>query len=298
MKSKKNESLKAYLLLTPVLILIAGVFLTGIFMGLLQSLGYFPVIGLNELTLDYYIETFKSPTFIDSLKFSLTTSFFQAGISVILGLVFAYNLVASKGWVSKIGHKIYKLPIMIPHTVIVLMIILQFGESGFISRLFLMLGLTDEMTDFPILIFDKNGIGIILAYVLKGLPFSVLIAYESLKNSYRQYAIIGRSLGASPMQVIRHIILPLVFPSLVSGFIILFVFSLGAYEVPYLLGSSTPRALPVEAYRLYNHIDLGMRPFSMVINMVITFMAIVLLSMYYITHKIVVRIVRGGESHE
>lgn len=298
MKNSRLKRIKPYLLLTPVLTLLAGVFLSGIMLGFVQSLGYFPVIGLKELTFRYYLETFREPTFIRSLTYSLSTAFFQALVSVVLGLLFGYNLVASKGRLSKVGHWLYKLPIMIPHTVVVLMIVFQFAESGFFSRLLLAAGWTDQMSDFPNMIYDEFGIGIVMAYIYKGLPFSVLIAYESIRNSYDQYAKMARSLGASPVQVFRHVVLPLVFPSLLSAFIILFVFALGAYEIPYLLGSSSPRALPVEAFVLYKNIDLGMRPYSMVINMVITFMAILLLTLYHIVQKTVIKIIKGGNSND
>lgn len=48
----------------------------------------------------------------------------------------------------------------------------------------------------------------------------------------------------------------------VSGLIVL-VYTLGSYEVPWLLGRISPEALPVRAVRLFGSIDLDSRPQAM-----------------------------------
>ena len=51
---------------------------------------------------------------------------------------------------------------------------------------------------------------------------------------------------------------------------IIFAFSFGAYEVPFLLGPTTPNALPVKAYIEYSSPELFNRPYAMVINCILT----------------------------
>lgn len=49
-------------------------------------------------------------------------------------------------------------------------------------------------------------------------------------------------------------------PALASSSLIVFVYSLGTYEVARLLGRAYPEPLPVMAYRLFTDIDVAARP--------------------------------------
>ncbi len=278
----KNNIIKIsqpYLMVMPALILIVGIFVGGIFLGFIQSFGYFPLIGLDELTFKYYIEVLTSPTFLKSLGFSLYISFAQAFLSSVLGIFLAIGIVTTIKKDSIING-IYKIPIMIPHTVVALLVFIQLTQSGWLARLLFNFHIIKDMSSFPALVFDQMGIGVVFAYVFKGLPFITLIVIDIVREGYNKYVKVASNLGANKWQVLRHIIFPLTLPSALSGFIILFAYSFGSFEIPYLLGSSTPKALPVEAYIQYNSIDLLDRPKAMVINMIIAFGAFILVSIY------------------
>ncbi len=67
-------------------------------------------------------------------------------------------------------------------------------------------------------------------------------------------------LGAAPRAQWRRVLLPLSAPALASSSLIVFVYSLGTYEVARLLGRAYPEPLPVMAYRLFTDIDVAARP--------------------------------------
>jgi putative spermidine/putrescine transport system permease protein len=58
-------------------------------------------------------------------------------------------------------------------------------------------------------------------------------------------------------------------PGVVAASLIVFAFTFGAFEVPYLLGQTYPTMLPVTAYNEYRSIDLSSRPAAMAINVLI-----------------------------
>ncbi|WDU83629.1 hypothetical protein [Caloramator sp. Dgby_cultured_2] len=67
-------------------------------------------------------------------------------------------------------YNIYKLPIIVPHTVVALLIFILFTQSGWIPRLFYNLGFISNIEAFDKVLFDAKGVGIIIAYTWKGLP--------------------------------------------------------------------------------------------------------------------------------
>ena len=76
----------------------------------------------------------------------------------------------------------------------------------------------------------------------------------------------ARNLGASPMQAFCRVTLPVCLPAIQNAFLIVLAFSFGAYELPYLLGPTLPKALPVAAYLEYISPDLKNRPTAMAMN--------------------------------
>lgn len=273
-----ENKFKPYLLLLPVCIVLIFIMGVGIVNCVSQSLGYFPHIGLNNLTLDYYKETLMDKTFLKSLMFSLKTSFISSSICIILGVLLAYIL--SKDKYSRWKMNLLNLPIIIPHIVVVIIIFMIFSQSGIVSRILYNLGIIKDSSDFIHLVSDRNGIGIILVYLWKGIPFVALTTYNILKNISDSLENVAINLGANKIQAFRYVVLPLAMPSIISSFVILFAFSFGSYEVPFLIGPSTPKTLSVQAYTTYSSSDLMQRPMAMCINTILSVISVIILIIY------------------
>ncbi len=121
---------------------------------------------------------------------------------------------------------------------------------------------------------------IIAEYVWKEVPFIGVVVLAALAGGTRDYEDLARSLGAGWWQRLRHVILPHIAPGVLSTSIIVFAFSFGAYEVPFLLGQPYPSTLSVLAYLNYTDVDLGARSEAQAINMVIAAIVVVLALIY------------------
>lgn len=289
--SNLKEQVKPYVLLFPLLIVLCGIFVGGILLGLLQSFGYFKAVGLTEFTFQYYKEVLLSEGFLKSLHFSLYTSFVSSIMAIVLGVLLAYAIYQLKGK-KTIVEQLYKIPIAVPHLVAALLVYNILSQSGILPRLLYGIGVITDQSQFPSLLFEENGVGIILAYIWKEIPFVALTTYAILSRISEQYANVAYNLGANKRQVFIYVLLPLIAPAVFSSFIIIFAFSFGAYEVPLLLGPTQPKALAVQAFIEYSHPDLQNRPYAMVVNMLITAIALLLTWFYYLAFERVTKISR------
>jgi putative spermidine/putrescine transport system permease protein len=140
------------------------------------------------------------------------------------------------------------------------------------------------------MVHDDWGIAIILVYMWKQVPFIGLIALAVLQSIGADYEQLARSLGATPRQTLRHVLVPLVGPALVPASIIIFAFTFGSFEVPFLLGKTFPSMLSVFAYRLYVDVDLAARPQAMATSI---FIALCVLSLVYL-YRLATRRALGG----
>ena len=84
------------------------------------------------------------------------------------------------------------------------------------------------------------------------------------------------NLGANKLQAFMKVTLPLCMNTVLSGFLIIFVFALGAYELPFILGATIPKALPVLAYLEYT------KPYAMAINGILIVISLIAAVLYYI----------------
>lgn len=273
----KNK-LKPYLLLLPATIILIGVMGIGMITCITQSLGYFPQIGLTDMTFDYYKEILGSVTFLKSLLFTFKTSIISSVLAVFLGVCLSYMLLQER--FTKMRRIILNLPIIVPHIVVILLMIITFSQTGIIARVLYQFNIIDSSSEFLSIVSDKNGIGIILVYLWKGIPYTTLTTYNILRNINGRLESVAINLGANKIQSFRYIVLPLAMPSIISAFVMLFAFAFGSFEVPFLIGPSTPKTLGVQAYISYSSSDLFQRPSAMVMNVVLSLISFVLLIVY------------------
>ncbi|WPC39407.1 ABC transporter permease [Clostridium sp. JS66] len=283
-----KREVKPYILLLPAAVVLLGILASGIIMALAQSLGYMPIIGLRELTFKYYVSIISDKSFLESLIFSLKISLISSIIAVIVGVVLAYSMLINKHRVS-IEKTLYILPIIVPHMVASFLMFNILSQSGLLPRILYGLGMLKEQSHFPNLIFDRHGIGIIMTYLWKEIPFVAMVVYAFMSNINRNLEEVAVNLGASRRQRFWYIILPLSWPSIISSFIIIFAFSFGAFEVPYLLGPTTPKTLPIKAFIEYSNPDISNRPYAMALNVILTFISIIIVWIYDKTLSLVCR---------
>ena len=273
------EKLRVPLMLLPALAILAVLLGGGLLVGLGQSFGYFPIGGLTEFTVDYYIEVLTDSNFFESLWLTFRLALLSTVMSTVLAIAFALVL-RDTFFGSRIGTFSFQIPIPIPHLVIATGIVFLVGQSGLISRICVTFGLTQVPRDFPALVFDRAGIAIQLTFLWKEIPFIGIVVLAILKSIGPQYEEVARTLGANRWQRFRYVLLPLILPGVLSTSIIVFAFVFANYELPLLLGVRHPTTLPVWAFRAYQNPDLALRPQAMAVSVILAVIAIILLAVY------------------
>ena len=279
-------------MLAPLLLVMGGIFFLGLILGLVESFGWFPAIGLRTFTFDFYKNILHDPNVLSSLRFSLYTSLTASVISTALGVFLSRIIIKTNRRQDKPLPGIFRVPIYVPHIIVALFIFVLFTQSGLFARLLFALGIISDMQEFPKLIFDKNGTGIILAYIWKELPFITYVTYDIFKTLDTRYDAVAATLGANAFNRFRHIYLPQLRPAVVSGFVMIFAYTFGSYEIPLLLGPTMPRALPVLSYIYYSSIDLTEHLYAMACNMLIVLFILIILAFGRILERILRRV--GG----
>lgn len=282
---KLNKS-KPYILLIPCVLYLFLIIVIGLGMGLFQSLGFFSAIGMSSFTFDYYKKVFSSADFYTNLKFSLYTSFVASILAVFFGTIVSFIILNLKNK-GKNFTRIFRIPLSVPHIVVVLIMITLLGKTGLLARITVLIFPNIDTSFFSNIIFDKGGVGIILVYLWKEIPFIALTTHGVLSNINEKLKYTALNLGATNFQVLIFIFLPLVAPTIFYSFLIIFAFSFGAYEVPLLIGPTVPKTLPVQAFIEYTSPLLENRPYALAYSMLNLFFSLVMLFIFLLLYKLI-----------
>jgi putative spermidine/putrescine transport system permease protein len=267
------------LALSPVLIVIVPLFLGGLLLAAFDSLGFFAPTGESAFTLRH----FRSLASDKEFGYSLLTSFLLASVSTLLSAAAGLWLAISLREVAlrrRMLQVFLQTPIAIPHLAIAVALINFISPSGLIARVAFAAGLIHSPGGFPALVNDRFGFGIVLAYVIKESPFVAVMTLALLARIGTDYEAVARTLGAAGWQRLRYVTLPLLAPAAVSASLIVFAFTFGAFDVPFILGRQYPAMLGVAAQRRYLSMDLTDRPEAIAMAVLMTLVTGLLAWMY------------------
>lgn len=282
------EKIKRYIYIAPAVIFIGVFFLYGFFQGFLQSFGLYRIVGESSFTLEYYMETIKSKSFWDSLLFTSRMAVVSSTVSLLIsvGIIYIIYMNMERKFVKEERfQKIVESPLLVPYLIASYLILILFMQSGTISRLMVAVGVIEDYSRFPILTNDRKGVGIMIAYIWKTTPFIVMMAIPVLKRIKSKWDALAHIFNVGKTRFFFEVALPLMGPSLLMSFFIILAYIFTAFEVPYMLGVTYPKALAVGAYEIYSRGSLGDRPSLMVINMIISFISLGSGVLVYIINK-------------
>lgn len=177
------------------------------------------------LSLRWYREFAASDGFVGAFKFSLQLGLVAAFAATAIGLVTAYGIVRFLGRHRALGQAFALLPMMIPHILIGLSLLL----------------LLTQIT------LPEAGV-LLIGHVIVCLPFTIAGIIASLEGVDPQLELAAWTLGASRWRILWEVTIPLVAPGLVSSMLFAFIVSFGDVYISLFLSSPGKTTLPIEIF--------------------------------------------------
>ncbi|WP_099187270.1 ABC transporter permease [Tepidibacter mesophilus] len=269
---------RPYLLLLPAIIVTIVLFASGLIQGFTQSLGIPSMNNMGGITFVYYKELFISTEFWVSFFMTLKVAIISTVLSALAGTCIVYLLYILKtGVFYKFASKfklLIQIPMLFPYLVYSYIILLIFNRSGWISSVFLKLGIISSSNEFPVIVNDEFGVGIILTYVLKTTPFIVLMLYPVILKVESNWLELTHMLGGDRNELFKEVILKMLINPLKMSCFIIFSYTFAEFEIPFLLGVTYPKMVSVYSYQMYMNSDLIERPKAFAINVIVVLVII------------------------
>jgi putative spermidine/putrescine transport system permease protein len=273
--------LRVAAMLLPAVLVALGLFGLGLFEVLRQSLGLgaFDSTPSAGPTLAHYRALLHDREIHLALGLTLWIASVTTALAVVAGVAVALGL-RGLGAGRRAVHTLLQAPLAVPHLVMALAVITLLAQSGLVARAAFALGLIDAPAAFPPLVNDRAGLGIIVSYALKEVPFLALVTTTLLARLTDEYEEVARTLGATAWQRFRHVTWPFIGPGVGAAALMVFAYVFSAFETPFLLGQPYPAMLPVVAQQRFMGLDLADRPAAMACALLLTAIAALVIRAY------------------
>jgi len=257
----------------------------GLVYCLLYALG---LVGLTAkgFTLDHFKTVFEEGYFVKALLYSVYQALTGTLLALSLAFVLFYLVKNGSKSTTQSRWPVLYVPLLMPPMVVSFVFFAFWSNSGLFSRLLHSLGWLSEPSAFANVVNGKAGMAIILAHLFLAVPFFTI----NLFNIYRgqnigQLKQLALSLGASQVQVIKRVEMPVLLRFMRRVAVLYFIFMFGAYEIPLLLGAESTRMLSLVVLDKLTRFDVMAKPQAYAMASMYLVLATCLVFFLFSAHK-------------
>lgn len=190
-------------------------------------------------TWQFYAEIFTTPSYRTALVNSLWLAVASTIVTIAVTFPAALHLSRLQGKRSMIFDAILTFPLSLPGLVIGFFVIVLFGRAGLAQSASM------ALTGHQSLVLAYSMPGLLFAYLYFQLPRTLGILRGSASALDGDLETVARTLGASPARITATVVLPAMWPAILSAAGIAIASSLGAYGTVAALSEGF-RVLPLE----------------------------------------------------
>ncbi|GIO00206.1 ABC transporter permease [Brevibacillus halotolerans] len=234
-----SKRLGYLLLLLPAMIILLGVFLIPMLFILLLSLEG----AEGQFSWSNYLMFFQDTYYLEILGRTISLSLYTVACTLLLAYPVAMFMARTQG---KLRGLVTML-ILCPHLISVVIRnfgwVVILGDTGWLNSMLLKVGIIEA----PLRLL-YNELGIVIGLTDAFIAYMVLAIATSLYTIDASLYKAASILGATRLQSLFHITLPLSMPGAFAGITLVFSLSMSAYVTPALMGGTSVKVIPVLAF--------------------------------------------------
>lgn len=233
----RKVTLFAIIALLPFALLVVGFLMLPLFAMIHDS---FLAADGRTYTLEQYIAALTSPYYSKGIVNSLKISLYSSFIGMVIAFVVSYSITRMSKKIQNFMITFSNLTSNFSGVPLAFAFIILLGNSGLFTLLFKEWGwnMTDTFSLY-------SWSGLVLVYVYFQVPLAILLLYPAYSGIHKQWRESAALLGASNLQFWTRIGIPVLLPSIVGTFSILFANAMGAYATAYALVGSNYNLLTI-----------------------------------------------------
>jgi iron(III) transport system permease protein len=202
---------------------------------------------LSLLTLNNYVTAFNDSGVIRSVFNSLTVSVSAATVAMAITFFAAWLIVRASIKARWVLDQMAMLPLVFPGIVMGIAIL----------KMYLIL---------PVPVYGTIWI-LVLAFIARYLPYGIRFSHSALLSLHKELEEAAIASGGSWLQTVCRIVVPLIMPALLAGWIYIFLITFKELGIALLLYSPGSQVVAVTIWELWDNGHVGeLAAFSLVIT--------------------------------
>jgi sulfate transport system permease protein len=193
-----------------------------------------------------FFRAVTTPRVLASFRLSFSTALAAAVINAIFGLIVAWILIRYPFRGKRIMDAMVDLPFALPTAVAGIALTTLYSPNGWLGKPIALL------TGWKV---AYTPLGILVALIFIGLPFVVRTVQPILGDLDLEYEEAAASLGATRWQTIRRVVIPEVFPAVLTGFALAFARALGEYGSVVFIAGNMPMKTEIVPLLIITKLD-------------------------------------------
>jgi len=186
-------------------------------------------------TTQWYTELFRDTNLLSVTGHSLIIGVLAATIATAIGTIAAVSLFRYRFWGKKLLHGLLFVMIVTPEIVMGIALLLLYSSL-----------------DLPLGFWS-----LLLAHITLCIPFVTITVYSRITTLDKAIFEAARDLGATDFTIFSKIIIPLLSPSIIAGWLLSFTLSLDDVITSYFVSGPSFSILPLKVYAM---VRLGIKP--------------------------------------
>ncbi len=183
-----------------------------------------------DLGWNRFLQVVGTPRVVAALELSFGAAAAAALVNTFAGLLVAWVLARYEFPLRRLVDALVDLPFALPTAVAGIALTALYAPNGLLGRLLEPLGIKVAYTP----------LGIVVALVFIGLPFVVRTVQPVLEDLDHEVEQAAATLGANGVQIFLRIVLPAVWPALLTGFTLAFARAIGEYGSVIFIAGNMP----------------------------------------------------------
>lgn len=217
----------------------------------------------SGFSLQWYQALFENREMMTAITTTITIALISTFVATVMGTLAAIGISKSRRLIKELVLSVNSFPILNPEIVTAIGLMLLYSSLNI----------------------EKGFMTMLLAHIIFSTPYVILSVLPRLRRLDPDIAEAALDLGATPLQALWKVIVPMITPGIVSGALIAFTMSFDDFVISYFVSGNGVKNISILVYTMSKRINPTINALSTILVVIITIVLLVVNLYPYITKK-------------
>jgi len=217
----------------------------------------------SGFSLQWYQALFENREMMTAITTTITIALISTFVATVMGTLAAIGISKSRRLIKELVLSVNSFPILNPEIVTAIGLMLLYSSLNV----------------------EKGFMTMLLAHIIFSTPYVILSVLPRLRRLDPDIAEAALDLGATPLQALWKVIVPMITPGIISGALIAFTMSFDDFVISYFVSGNGVKNISILVYTMSKRINPTINALSTILVVIITIVLLVVNLYPYITKK-------------